>query len=260
MGRMDIATALMALSSFRVAPRVGHMERLKRVIGYLYKMRNAAICFRTHMPDYSDLPDITEMWERSVYGNVKEYMGENPEPLGKQVVLTHYIDANLLHDLLTGRSVTGIIHLMNATPVDWWTRKQATAETATYGSEYVATRVCVKQIIDLRITLQLLGVPIVGSSKMFGDNESVVNSSMRYDSKLHKQHLALLFHRVRESIAAGICRFYHIRSTQNPADILSKHWGYSTVWHLLRALLFYHGDTADIYELKDVKEEDAKEH
>ena len=148
--------------------------------------------------------------------------------------------------MLTGRSVTGIIHFVNQTPIDWYSKKQATAETATYGAEFVAARTCVEQIIDIRTTLRYLGVPIVGSSQMFGDNESVVNSSEHIHARLHKRHNALSFHRVRESIAASICRFHHIPGKINPADILSKHWGYNCVWSLLRPLMFWSGDTADI--------------
>ena len=81
---------------------------------------------------------------------------------------------------------------------------------------------------------------------MFGDNESVVNSSSRIHTKLHKRHNALSFHRVRESIAADICRFHHLRSKFNPADIVNKYWSYNCVWKLLRPLLIWFGDTADI--------------
>ena len=35
----------------------------------------------------------------------------------------------------------------------WYIKKQATVETATYGSEYVAARTCVEQIVDLCNTL-----------------------------------------------------------------------------------------------------------
>ena len=111
-----------------------------------------------------------------------------PEVLGRPVVLTHYDNANLYHDMLTGRSVTGILHLINQTPIGWFSKKQPTAETAPYGSEFIAARTCVEQIIDLRNTLRYLGVPIMGSSYMFGDNESVVNSSMKIDAKLWRRH------------------------------------------------------------------------
>lgn len=72
-----------------------------------------------------------------------------PKPLGKAVVLTHYVDANLFHDALTGQSVTGILHLMNVTSIDWFLNKQTTVDTATYGSKFVAACTCVEQIIDL---------------------------------------------------------------------------------------------------------------
>jgi hypothetical protein len=81
---------------------------------------------------------------------------------------------------------------------------------------------------------------------MFGDNKSVVDSSMTVHAKLHKRHTMLSFHRVREAIASGMIGFYFIAGEFNPADILSKHWGYTQVWPQLRALLFWSGDTQDI--------------
>ena len=69
------------------------------------------------------------------------------------MTLTHYVDANLFLDALTGCSVTGILHMIIATPIDWYSKKQATVETATYGSEFVAACTCVEQIVDLRNTL-----------------------------------------------------------------------------------------------------------
>ena len=107
-----------------------------------------------------------------MYGDVKEALPHDaPKSLGRHVVFTHYIDANLFHNMLTGQSVTGILHFMNQTPIDWYSKKQATAETATYGSEFVAGRKCVEQLIDIRTTLRYLRVPIMGPSHMFGDNE-----------------------------------------------------------------------------------------
>ena len=42
-GHFDIATAVMSLSSFHVAPRVGHLERCKHIYAYLNKMRHVTI-------------------------------------------------------------------------------------------------------------------------------------------------------------------------------------------------------------------------
>ena len=82
---------------------------------------------------------------------------------------------------------------------------------------------------------------------MFGDNESVVTSSTVPHAKLHKRHTMLSFHRVREAVAAEILGFYHIPGSLNPADILSKHWGYQAIWPTLQPLLFWQGDTMDLF-------------
>ena len=95
----------------------------------------------------------------------------------KCVTSTTYVDINLYHDMTTGRSVTGILHLLNKTPSKWYSKKQGTVETATYGSELVAARIATEQIIELRLTLRYLGVPLNEKAYMFGDNKSVVDSA-----------------------------------------------------------------------------------
>ena len=78
---------------------------------------------------------------------------------------------------------------------------------------------------------------------MFGDNETVVNTASIPHSKIMKRHNALSYHKTREAIAAGILRFNHMPGADNPADILSKHWDYPSVWPQLKPLLFWRGDT-----------------
>jgi hypothetical protein len=77
-----------------------------------------------------------------------------------------------------------------------------------YGSEFIAARICVEQIINLHSTLMYLGVPVREKNYMFGNNKSVVDSSMGLHAKLHKRHTMLSFHHVREAIASGVVGFY----------------------------------------------------
>jgi hypothetical protein len=244
LGRFELLPAVMTMGRFRVCPRQGHLDRVKRIYGFLRKFKNGVIRVRTQEPDYSTLPEEQYDWSYSVYGNVNELVPQDaPEPLGKAVVITTYEDANLYHDLITGRAVTGVFHLLNQTPIEWFSKRQDTVETATYGSEFVAARIATEQVIDLRTTLRYLGVPIKGPAFMFGDNQSVITSSTIPHSKLNKRHNALSYHRVREAIVAGIIRFAHIAGIKNPADILSKHCGYPQLWAHLQPLLFWKGDT-----------------
>ena len=243
-GRIDILTAVVSMSSFRAAPRKGHLDRLKRMYGYLAKFDTACIRIRTEEPDLSGLPTPAYQWSDSVYDESPEEIPKDaPEPLGKYVQFTHYVDANLMHNVLTGKSLTGVLHFANQTPIDYFSKKQATVETATFGSEIVAARTATEQIIDLRYTFRYLGVPIREKSFLFGDNKTVVDSTMTPHGKINKRHTMLSYHRVRQAIASGMLVFHHIPGSINPADILSKHWAYQAVWsNLLRPLLFWHGD------------------
>jgi hypothetical protein len=249
-GRLDIVTAVMSLSrSFCAMPRRGHLERAKRIYCYLRKMKEARIRVLTYEPDFSDYQDPEYDWSSSVYRDVKEIIpADIPEPNGKYVTLSHYFDANLYHDMVTGRSVTAILHFLNQTPMDWYSKKQATVETATFGSEFIAARTTIDQIVDLRMTLRYLGVPIREKSYVFGDNKTVIDASPTPHAKLHKRHNALSFHCVREAVASKYVTIFHLLGEYNPANILSKHWAYALVWRTMNALLFARGDTWDLLD------------
>ena len=245
LGRFDIAVHVMSLSRFRAQPRKGHLDRAKRIVGYLLFLPDGAIRFRIGEPDFSSLKDQEYDWTRTVYSGACEQIPHDiPKPLGKHVQTTHYVDANLHHDLATGKAVTAALHFLNQTPIDAYTKRQSTVETATYGSEFVAARTAVDQIIDIRTTLRYLGVPIRDKSYMFGDNKSVVTSSTIPNSTISKRHHLASYHRVREAIAAKFISFHWKDGKSNSADILSKHWEFATVWPMLKPILFWRGETA----------------
>ena len=114
LGRFDIAVHVMSLSRFRAQPRKGHLDRAKRIVGYLLFLPDGAIRFRTGEPDFSSLKDQEYDWTRSVYSGACEQIPHDiPKPLGKHVQTTHYVDANLHHDLATGKAVTAVLHFLN---------------------------------------------------------------------------------------------------------------------------------------------------
>jgi hypothetical protein len=111
LGWFDMQTGTMTMSRFCVAPRIGHLNRITRIYGYLRKFASAAICVRLLEPDLGEIPDQNFDWCYSVYGNVEELVPKDaPIPLGKPITTIAYIYANLYHDILAGRSVTGILH------------------------------------------------------------------------------------------------------------------------------------------------------
>jgi len=162
-----------------------------------------------------------------------------PVPKGKDCLITAFCDANLYHCKVTGRAITGIICMLNKTPIEWVSKRQGTVETATYGSDLVASRITTDLIVELCYALRMLGVPISGPSYVFGDNQAVVNSSCIPEYNLKKRHNALAYHRVREAIAAGILVYFHIDGKTNPADLLTKFLTHGILWPLIKPILHW---------------------
>ena len=77
LGRYDILAHVMSMSRFSLVPKIGHLERWKRLHKYLAKTKHFAIRYRTKAPDYSPLPKQEYEWTRTVYGNVKESIPKN---------------------------------------------------------------------------------------------------------------------------------------------------------------------------------------
>ena len=95
-------------------------------------------------------------------------------------------------------------------------------ESSTFGSECVAGRIAVDLVVEIRYKLRMLGAPIIGSTLLFGDNQSMVLQVTRSHSVLKKRHQANNYHRVREAVAAGIVSIVHCASGWNLADMGTK--------------------------------------
>ena len=123
-GYFDIAVHVMSLSRFRAQPRKGHLDRAKRIVGYLLFLPDGAIRFRTGEPDLSSLKDQEYDWTRSVYSGACEQIPHDiPKPLWKHGQTTHYVDVNLHHDLATGKVVAAVLHFLNQTPIDAYSKR-----------------------------------------------------------------------------------------------------------------------------------------
>ena len=114
------------------------------------------------------------------------------------------------------------------------------------GSEFAAGQVTTDTTIGLHHDLRYLGLNVKQKLYLFGDNSAVITNGTISHSQLQKRHNTLAYHRVREAIADKVMALYHIPGGINPADILSKHWGYQQIWPALRAIMFWQGDTMDL--------------
>ena len=95
-------------------------------------------------------------------------------------------------------------------------------ETSTYGSEMIADRIAVEEVIALRYKLRMLGVPIDGPCLLFGDNQSMITSVTIPKSVLKKRHNVNAYNRVREAVAARIVDLVHCETQYNISDLGTK--------------------------------------
>ena len=69
-----------------------------------------------------------------IYQDAKEDIPVNsPEPLGKSVQITIYCDADYTGNRVTRRSQTGILIDAIMAPISWFSKKQNTIESSTFG-------------------------------------------------------------------------------------------------------------------------------
>ena len=71
----------------------------------------------------------------------------------------------------------------------------------------------------------------------------MVNSSKFPYARLHKRHNILSYHYVRSMIARKFISLNHLTSKSNLADIVTKHWGHSSAYPLIKPVLHHIGDT-----------------
>jgi hypothetical protein len=152
--------------------------------------------------------------------------------------MTVYVDADHAHDLVTRRSIIGILMMLNKTPIRWVSKRQKTVETTTYGSELVASRIATELILEVRFMLRSLGVNLDDPTLMLGDNMSVVLNTSVPSSVLKKKHNTIAYHRVREAIAAKVMRFAYVKSDKDVSDILTKRSSNEKFHYLVKNWLF----------------------
>ena len=85
--------------------------------------------------------------------------------------------------------------LQNALTV-WYSKRQNTVESTTFGSEFVAMRIAKDMAIALRYMLRMFGIPIDGPADVFCDNQGVVKNMSLPESVLSKKHNAINYHAV----------------------------------------------------------------
>ena len=227
-GRPDICYAIASMSRFGACPRQGHLELLIHVFGFLKKFQKRRIAIDSRDIDLNAIPNIKQLKADFLeeYVDAKEELDPKfPTPYGRELQTTFLVDSDHAHDKKTRRSITGIIGYVGSTPVVWYSKRQGAVATSTYSAEFMALRQGTEECVNMRYMLRCLGVPVKKACNLFGDNLGVIQNATNIDVDVKKKHVALSFHLVRESIAAGVTIPMWISGKKNTADIMTKQIG-----------------------------------
>ena len=105
-GRVDILLEVSLLSSQLAFPRVGHLQAVYRVFGYLKQVPKRKLYFDPRKPMISE--DIFQKfdWEYFYPDACEPIPLDIPIPRGKSVSTHFFVDDNHAGDNTTGRSIT----------------------------------------------------------------------------------------------------------------------------------------------------------
>ena len=124
-GRIDILTEVLLLSTYSSCPRVGHLHQALHVFKYLKDHKRSKCVFD---PTYVDINDdhlpreersaTKAKYMKELYPDAVEDKPINaPSPNGKRVQMTCFVNADHGGDQATRRSRTGILIYVNKTPI-----------------------------------------------------------------------------------------------------------------------------------------------
>jgi hypothetical protein len=132
LGRFDIAYATSAMSRINMLLREEHLKAVKRILSYLKTFPKGRVIIDTSYPDHSVYPveDHSNWMDPDA---IEEIPKDLPPEKGPKVRMTVYVDADHTYDLVTRKSITGIV-MLNNTPIRWVSKRQKTVETSTYVS------------------------------------------------------------------------------------------------------------------------------
>ena len=229
LGRVDIITELSVLSQHQCDPREGHLDAVYRVFWFLKcslkKGEEGRIAFDSLVPDIDErlFNEVDNRYWDDFYPNARGEVPPNmPPPRGRSICTSCYVDADHAGNLMTRRSHTGILLYINNTLILWYSKRQNTVESSSFGSEFVALRIATEMIKALRYKLRMFGVPFDKSTNVFCDNKSVVTNASVPFSVLNKKNNSICYHRVREAQAAGIIRVGWIKGEYNKSNLATK--------------------------------------
>ena len=184
--RPDIAYAVGKLARFMSAPTQEHYRAALRVVRYVAGTVSHGV----------------------VYG-------------GQEKGFEGYGDSDWAGDVVSRRSTTGFVFLLNGGAVSWRSKLQSSVAKSSVEAEYMAASDAVAEALWMRTLLADFGLTDV-KVQMWGDNEGALSMMRNQRVSNRTKHIDVRYHFVRERVESGEIVYGQVPSAANRADGLTK--------------------------------------
>ena len=155
--RPDLAFTCKEICKVMADPGPKHFTVLKRALKYLRKTSHLGLRFHAESPEIMDTLSL-----------------EITERLPEDVVLKAWCDASFGDDPDTKRSTQGFVAKLLGAAVGWFSQGQKSTALSTAEAELIALADGIKEILYMRDAMQFFGMPQLGPTVIYEDNQAVV--------------------------------------------------------------------------------------
>lgn len=132
------------------------------------------------------------------------------------------IDTDHASDTVIQQSQTGFLVFLQGAPIYWYSKKQTSVKSSSFGSEFVAMKQCCKYLCGLQYKLQMVSILCEKTVYIQINNQSVLANTTILDSTLKKKSQSICYHFVCEGVAHDKWLTSYIDNNENETDQLTK--------------------------------------
>ena len=123
LGRVDILLETSLMSAHLTLPRLGHLEQLIHIFGYLKAHPKRKLAFDAAHPNIDERRFKKYDWYDFYRGAKEAIPTDCPEVLGNSMSTHFFVDADLAGNLISRRSQTGVLIFCNRALVIWHSKR-----------------------------------------------------------------------------------------------------------------------------------------
>lgn len=136
--------------------------------------------------------------------------------------LVGYSDADYAGDIVTRRSTSGYVFLLNGNCVVWSSKRQSTVSLSTTEAEFIAANEASREAIWLRKLLSDIGRKCVGPTTLLMDNQSAIKLTRNPEFHCRSKHIDVRYQFICEKVRDGLIDTIYVNTNDQYADVFTK--------------------------------------